>query len=173
MKKLSLYAIIALFCFANVAFAESIQKRSRNTIKIMSGVTIAASGTSTYIIDLKNPAYWPIVYGAFSLQFSGVTCGYEDPATGKTGSLSGATINVAYRQSNRLPSGTNVIKGMLTGTSEVTSNLESINIVTDLAYDSGNTEYVYEFFPEKCRYLVMDVTAGATTMVTTVYIDMD
>lgn len=171
MKKLSLIIFILLIS-CSIAFAQQPdQKRSRNTIRVLSGQTIFASGTSTYIIDLKNPAYWPIMYGNFSLQFDGVTCAWT--TGGVALALSGATINAAYRQSNRIPDGSNVIKGILTGSSVIASKLESVNIVTNLAHDSGNTEYVYEFFPEKCRYLIIDVTAGATDMNTTVYIDMD
>ena len=166
MKKLSLIILSLLISCSTVFAQQPDQKRSRNNIQIMSGNTIVGSGTSTYIIDLKNPVYWPIVYGSFSLQFSGVSC-----AAGSA--TPGATIGVAYRQSNVLPSGVGVDKGLLTGTSEITSKLESINIVTGLAHDTGNTEYVYEFFPEKCRYLIIDVTAGAIPMIATIYIDMD
>ena len=45
--------------------------RHENSIRIMSGQTIIASGTSTFIIDLRSFRYYPIVEGDFSLQFKG------------------------------------------------------------------------------------------------------
>ena len=143
------------------------ETRSKNTIKIMSGQTIVAGGTSTYMIDLKDNRYYPILLGEpFSLQFSGVSCaaGSATPA---------AKINAAYRMSNHFPSGDTVTPGLFTGAAKITSKLESTNIVTNLAHDSGNTEYTYDFFPQKGRYLIIDISAGAVPMITSVYIDLD
>jgi len=144
---------------------------SDNNFKILSGVTIDASGTSTYIIDLADHC---IKTGDFSIQFSGTTCGWEDPATGRSIKLTGATVFAGYRMSNYIgpPSGASVFKGLNPHDSGITITLESLSIVSDMAVDTGNTDYVYDFFPEPCRYLIIDISAGATRIVTDVWLNM-
>ena len=173
MRNKIIFLLIVLI-FLGISNVYAGDTRSKNTVRIMSGVSILASGTSTFMIDLKDDRYYPILSAEpFSLQFSGLTCAWVDPATQKTQSLSGATINAAFRMSNHFPSGSTVTPGLFTGAAVITSKLESTNIVTDLAYDSGNTEYTYDFFPQKGRYLIIDITAGATDMVTSAYTDLD
>lgn len=171
MKKTILFLTIIMFCCANVTFAAWPECDPKdNNIKILSGVTInGAGGTSTFIVDLRDHC---ITTGDFSVQFSGVTCGWEDPATGEVIRLSGATINAYYRMSNHMPSGASVFKGLNPHDVSITSALEQVTIVSDLNSQSGNTEYIYDFFPDVCRILVIDITAGATTMVTDVWLDM-
>jgi len=172
MRKLALLSVFCLLILSAQCFAFEGQSREPNNVLIMSGQTIFAGGTSTFIIDLKDDNYYPILIGEpFSLQFSGVSCAGVD-STGKMLVLTGATINAAYRMSNRIPSGVTAI-GLLTGSKQITSKLESTDIVTDLAHDSGNTEYTYDFFPQKARYLIIDITSGATDTITSVYIDLD
>ena len=165
MKKLSFSVCLLVLLLPALVLAEFGEGASMadNNIPIMSGQTIAASGTCTFIIDLRNPAYYPITEGDFSLQFAGVTSAWVTSA-GAVSPMGGATINAAYRMSNRMPSGTvGIGTGLLTGTSVITSNLESINIVTDLPIDTGDTEYVSSFWPvKKFRYLIIDITSGVT-----------
>jgi len=172
MKRYRLIALlILLFAIPSYA-AEIVPERSANTVPIMKSQVILANGTSTFVVDLQAQQFYPILEGDFSLQFSGVTCRYA--------TLTGATINAAYRVTHHTPSGVSLenstgqfITGLLSGISRITSRLESVDIVTDLAHDSGDTEYCYSFWPEKCRYMIADVTAGATDVVTDVYLNMD
>ena len=80
MKKFSFFICFFMLLLSTHAFAEFGEGASRadNSIQIMSGQTIIASGTSTFIIDLKNAAFWPILEGEFSLQFRGVTSAWVE-----------------------------------------------------------------------------------------------
>lgn len=146
--------------FAHAAWPECNPKD--NNIKILSGVTIVASGTSTYIVDLRDHC---IVSGDFSIQFSGLTC-----AAGAYNA--GADINAYYRVSNHIPSGLSIYRGLLPHDSEITDNFEQVTIVSALAFDSGNSQYIYDFFPDVCRFLIIDITAGVVSMNTDVWLEM-
>jgi len=138
-----------------------------NNIKILSGNTIEPGGTSTFIVDLTN---YCIVTGDFSIQFSGVTCAWV--VNGSVSPMGGATVFAAYRMSNHMPSGSSVYRGLNPHDVSFTDILESISIVSDMAFDTGNTQYIYDFFPEPCRYLILDFSAGATPMKTDVWLNM-
>lgn len=140
---------------------------SDNNIKILSGNTITASGTCTYIIDLAD---YCIKTGDFSIQFSGVTCAWEVGSS--VSPMAGATIFASYRMSNHMPSGSSVVKGLNPHDVVISNTLESLSIVSNMAFDTGNTDYVYDFFPEPCRYILIDVSSGATPMITDLWLNM-
>ena len=121
MKKVIFLSALFLFVSFSLCFAYTDKPREPNTVVIMSGQTIAAGGTSTYVIDLKDDNYYPILIGEpFSLQFGGVTCAWVVGSS--VSPMGGATINASFRVSNRMPSGNHtIVKGLLTGTTKITS----------------------------------------------------
>jgi len=164
MKKCRLLVLVLLVLLVpGVSFAAS---ACLKPINIFSGVTILKGGTSTYVVNVSKCN--PPLRGNYTFQFSSVT-----PVGAGEETVSGATINLAYRISNRLPSGTGVGVGLLTGVSVITSNLEGADIVTGLAHDSGNTEYTYGFWPtDNPGYVILDATAGVTDMIISGKMDM-
>ena len=90
--------------------------------------------------------------------------------------LSGATIDsVNYRMANFITSDTVPYgySGLLSGTSTVQGPLETVTVIDNLDITSGNSLYIYEFFPQKARYLIVDVTSGSTDIKATLWLDMD
>uniref|UniRef100_A0A6M3L4S6 Uncharacterized protein n=1 Tax=viral metagenome TaxID=1070528 RepID=A0A6M3L4S6_9ZZZZ len=159
MKKLLifLFALMLIFCAS-----PSIAKRADNNISISSATIIGNAGISVYVIDMRTGAIDPFQYvwdtgvSPFSFQLSGVTCAYAP--------LSGATINFDVAESNYLPSGTE--RNTWHSDTDFESSLfQWTPIISDLAYDSGNTKYVYPFFLRQCRYMFLRATSGITTIV--------
>ena len=138
-----------------------------NNIKIMSGVTIQDSGTSTYIVDLRD---FCIKTGDFSIQFQNLTSAWEYNSA--VSGCGGVTINAYYRMSNHIPSGSSVYRGLNPHDVAIADTLETVTIVSGLVHDTGNTQYIYDFFPDVCRYLIIDITSGASPLKTDVWLDM-
>jgi len=168
MKKLNLF-ILCLIFICPLAYADNWSGGGELPTPILSGHTVYASGTCSFIIDLK---YYKIKEGDFSIQLSGVTCGWEDPATGIIQYLSGNTINARCWSTNDLGSGV-THTGLMMGTDYIIDNLEGVTPFYNLNIQSGLTRYIYDFFPDKARYLILDVIAGATSVVTSVFFDGD
>lgn len=172
MKKFSLFILFLLIIFISVPVSA---KRISNWIELSSGISITGiGGASVYIVDLRSPAYDPVTRGDFGVQLAGVTCAYT--SNGSTLSSSGATINAHFAEINHLNIGTAsaaVAAGAWVDANTIASKLNWQAIFTNLAYDSGNTEYGYGFDPEKLRYIALRFTTGVTDMYIKIYLDMD
>jgi len=143
---------------ASLCFAEG--EPQDNVICIMTGTTVLASGTSTYIIDLNNPMFGYRPLGDFSLQFKGFT---HD-------AVGGATVNAAWRGCNYLPVGVRST-GLLNGAQTPQGKMASTTIVSNMNVENGNTEYVYGFFYiDPVRYMLIDITAGVSNLGVSAYV---
>ncbi len=157
----NILSILLILLIPSVLFAQEVKEQP--PMRIMSGQTIIAGGTSTFMINLRNPGYNFPVKGDFSIQFANMST-----------ATSGATVNAAYRISNVFPEATGGIsegfEGILTGSSEITSSLESVDILSDVSVTSGNTDYLWGFWPvDITRILIIDITAGGYNITTDVY----
>ena len=175
MRKIAVFFILSLLV-AGLGSAQAGGKTNR--VIIASGQTVhGIGGSSVYIVDLHSPAHEAVVEGDCAAGFSGVTCGYEQSG-GTVFALSGATINVQFAEIFHLNLGVNraaVLAEVLLDGSVVAAKLnwQNISNMTNLAHDSGNTDYAYDFQPIKSPYLGLRVTSGATSMAYTLYLDMD
>lgn len=155
--KFNIAVMAIMLLLGTVAFAQQKADPAKNVILILSGVTLAANGTSTYIIDTNSGIFGNRPTGEFGLQFSGVSP--VGPVT------AGATINAAWRGSQKMPSGVSVYEGLLPPNASVTTILPSTAIVSNMNVVTGNTEYVYGFFTiDATRYILVDITAGIASL---------
>lgn len=166
MKRL--FSAVALACWLVCGAAygwEQSNDPTANIVTIMSGTTLVASGTSTYIIDTLSQQFGYRPTGSFSLQFKGFSVG-PSPA-------GGATISAAWRGTNTLPTGVTQT-GLLPTYQTPTSKLESTSIVSAMNILSGNTEYSYWFFwVTPYRYVLVDITSGVSATGVTAYVKVD
>ena len=175
MKKIAVFFILFFLVVSPTVWAGG--KTSR--VLIASGQTVhGIGGASVYILDLHSPAYESVIEGDFSAGFSGVTPAFIPSGTTEALVLSGATINVQFAEIFHLNLGVNraaVSAGVLLDGSVVAAKLNWQNIpnMTNLAHDSGNTDYTYDFQPIKSPYLGIRIVSGATSMAYTLYSDMD
>ncbi len=175
MKKIAVFFI--LFLLVTAGFAQAGGKTSR--VLISSGATVhGIGGASIYIVDLHSPAHEAVMEGDFAAGFSGVTCAYQNTGVTDTQVASGATINVQFAEIFHLNLGVAraaVAAGVLLDGSTVAAKLnwQNISNMTNLAHDSGNTDYAYDFQPIKSPYLGLRIVSGVTSMAYTLYLDMD
>ena len=175
MKKIAIFFI--LFLLIAVGLAQAGGKTNR--VLISSGQTVhGAGGASVYIVDLHSPAHEAVMEGDFSAGFSGITNAWFKGGTTEVVVLSGATINVQFAEIFHLNLGVAraaVAAEVLLDNSTVAAKLNWQNIpnMTNLAHDSGNTDYAYNFQPIKSPYLGLRIVSGVTSMAYTLYLDMD
>ncbi len=160
--------ILTLLILMISAFSFAGDQRDPNNFKVFSGQTIFGSGNSVYVVDLRDPRFWPITEFDFSLQISGVTA--------RTTAISGATIDaIEFVVLPAMPSG-NVAEGfsgILSGSSVITAKLPWVTVVNDMDIATGNTEYPIPLFGEKGKLLLIKWTSGASTLFTDLWLDMD
>lgn len=164
MKNLFLSSCLACLFIVGIAHGQSQVEPASNVIKIMSGNTVSASGTSTFIIDLNSKEFGYRPTGDFSLQFKGFVA--ESP-------LGGATVSAAWRGCNVLPTGV-TMTGLLPNRIIPTSKMASTAIVNGLNVVTGNTEYAYGFFTvDTVRYILVDITSGLSNLGISAYVKVD
>lgn len=179
LKKVSIY--LSFFIFLTASFAEA----KGTTFHIFpSGVTVihvdnvrdVDSGGSVFFVDTHSGAYGPLENGNFSFQFTpetGITCGHTDDSGVSTLAVSGASATVYYVSLDELPSGVNAGKAISTADVPGWSNMDWKNLVSGIAHDTGNSTYVYDFFPKKARYVGIRFETGVTDMYFDPVLDMD
>jgi len=179
MKKMFLLLWTATLLMTTGFIAEAMPSRQSNTLE--TSVTVYASahgtaGSSVYAIDTKSPSFyqpirWNSGESAFSIQMSGVTCA-ANKSTGEQLYQSGNSVTFAWSVANKLPSG-------LSTNTWFSNNgnldlLEWNNIIsgTSVNVQSGNTNYVYSFPPDRARYVLLKATSGVTSVFTNLIVDM-
>lgn len=166
--------VAVLLAIALVFMASSVMAKQKqvNNLQIFDGEAISAGVSHFYVIDTRDPTYnYPEDWN-WSLQF---LTGTTEPSS--NGYLSGATVGAYFAVANDAITGTTgtVTIPLLSGqtSSTVPQRMQWNGIVTNLAHDTAAANYVYSFYPDQARYIVIGVLSGATDMLIDVKIDFD
>lgn len=166
MKKLTsivIFSVIFIFAFFKISEAKYI-----TPIKIFDNLQVIKGGASVFCLDLTGTQYDEAE--VFSIQMSDATPYYA--------AYSGATIPfINWSTSNILPPGVNggdVDRSAFTSTYIHYSLGWSNAFPYGMAHDSGNTRFVYTFYPDGGRFLFLrvDNTEGVTDFKVTSYLGM-